>query len=304
MNRSSPSTRSAGLPALRPAGAARAALRRRARLRDAAVFANFVGDDRRRRRRPGARALERADRRRQRGRPLRDGAAARVRGRRPDRLGHAAGIAARRLAGGAAPSATRPGRSRSCAAGAGCRSGRRSPSSPPAGPSTRRTCSSRRGVIVLTTERAGPDLRANLGPQSEVVPVNDGDWVDLAAALAALRERGHELVLVEAGPTVFSSLLAARLVDELFLTVSPLVAGRGGRRRLSLAEDVELLPEHEVRGGRSPCGGTTSTCSCATRSYTASDSRCSASPRAPAPPSRGAPRGGGPCRCRTRCRRR
>ena len=37
--------------------------------------------------------------------------------------------------------------------------------------------------------------------------------------------------------------VAAGLVDELFLTVSPLLAGRGGRPRLGLVEGVELLPD-------------------------------------------------------------
>jgi len=45
---------------------------------------------------------------------------------------------------------------------------------------------------------------------------------------------------------VFAQLLAARLVDELFLTISPLVAGRGAAHRLSLAEGVELLPDLRV----------------------------------------------------------
>jgi riboflavin biosynthesis pyrimidine reductase len=43
---------------------------------------------------------------------------------------------------------------------------------------------------------------------------------------------------------VFGSLLADDLVDELFLTVSPLVAGRG----LSLVEGVELLPGRRIAG--------------------------------------------------------
>ncbi len=67
-----------------------------------------------------------------------------------------------------------------------------------------------RGVTVLTTERAAPGLRARVPAASEVVAVNDGDAVDLAAALALLRERGHELILSEAGPTVLGGLLAAR----------------------------------------------------------------------------------------------
>ena len=98
-------------------------------------------------------------------------------------------------------------------------------------------------ALILTTERAAPQLRA-----AEVVPVSDGETVDLRAAVAALHERGHQLVLSEGGPNVFGSLLAAGLVDELFLTVSPLLAGRGDSPRLGLVEGVELLPDAPVRG--------------------------------------------------------
>ena len=82
----------------------------------------------------------------------------------------------------------------------------------------------------------------------DVVAVNDGDWVDLRGALAVLRSRGHARVLSEAGPTMFGSLLADRLVDELFLTLSPLVAGRATEPRLALVEGVELLPDVRVAG--------------------------------------------------------
>ena len=103
-----------------------------------------------------------------------------------------------------------------------------------------------RGVTVLTTERAAAGLRARVPAASEVVAVHGGDTVDLAAALALLRDRGHELILSEAGPTVLGGLLAGDLVDELFLTVSPLVAGRAGAPRLALVEGVELLPDVRV----------------------------------------------------------
>jgi len=80
--------------------------------------------------------------------------------------------------------------------------------------------------------------------------VNEGDWVDLRAALSELRSRGHGLILAEAGPTTFGTLLADHLVDELFLTVSPVFAGRlAPGRRLGLVEGVELMPETRV-GGR------------------------------------------------------
>jgi riboflavin biosynthesis pyrimidine reductase len=104
------------------------------------------------------------------------------------------------------------------------------------------------GAVVLTTERAAADLRASVPPATEVVAVNAGDWVDPAGALAALRARGFELVLSEGGPTLFTSFVAAGLVDELFLTVSPLLAGRSGVRRLSLADGAELLPKVRVAG--------------------------------------------------------
>ena len=98
-------------------------------------------------------------------------------------------------------------------------------------------------AIVLTTTHAAADLRATVPTSSEVVAVNDGAQVDLRQAVARLRERGHAMILSEGGPTLFGSLLASGLVDELFLTVSPFLAGRGSRPRLSLVEGFELLPE-------------------------------------------------------------
>jgi riboflavin biosynthesis pyrimidine reductase len=95
---------------------------------------------------------------------------------------------------------------------------------------------------VLLTTAAGAEALAAVLP--DVVAVNDGDWVDLRAAVAVLRERGHERVLSEAGPHVFGSLLADALVDELFLTVSPVLAGRDlAAKRFGLVEGLELLPD-------------------------------------------------------------
>ena len=47
---------------------------------------------------------------------------------------------------------------------------------------------------------------------------------------------------------MFGSLIASRLVDELFLTVSPVLAGRGAAARLGLVEGVELVPQTRVAG--------------------------------------------------------
>jgi riboflavin biosynthesis pyrimidine reductase len=102
-------------------------------------------------------------------------------------------------------------------------------------------------AVLLTTTR-GAEQFADVLP--DVVAVNDGDWVDLRAAVGVLRERGYGRILSEAGPTVFGSLLAEDLVDELFLTVSPVLAGRlQVGKRLGLVEGVELLPQVR-RAGR------------------------------------------------------
>jgi riboflavin biosynthesis pyrimidine reductase len=99
-------------------------------------------------------------------------------------------------------------------------------------------------ALVLTTTK-GATLLDGVVPS--VVAVNDGDLVDLRLALELLRSRGHALVLAEAGPTTFGELVARELVDELFLTVSPVLAGRiATGRRLGLVEGVELLADARV----------------------------------------------------------
>jgi riboflavin biosynthesis pyrimidine reductase len=101
------------------------------------------------------------------------------------------------------------------------------------------------GAIVLTTRRGSERCRREL-PGAVEIEVLDGETaVDPAEAVAALRARGYERILSEAGPHVFGSLLEAGLVDELFLTVSPLLAGRSELGlRLGLVEAAELLPGH------------------------------------------------------------
>lgn len=104
------------------------------------------------------------------------------------------------------------------------------------------------GALVLTTVGAEAELRARVPEATEVVAVNDGETVDLASAVAVLRKRGCAVILSEAGPSMFGSLVASRLVDELFLTVSPVLAGRAAGARLGLVEGVELAPQTRVAG--------------------------------------------------------
>jgi riboflavin biosynthesis pyrimidine reductase len=104
------------------------------------------------------------------------------------------------------------------------------------------------GALVLTTEEAASRLHKAVPGTAEVVAVNEGETVDLGRAVDLLHERGCAVILTEAGPSTFGSLVVARLVDELFLTVSPLLAGRAATARLGLVEGVELIPGTRVAG--------------------------------------------------------
>ena len=56
------------------------------------------------------------------------------------------------------------------------------------------------------------------------------------------------LILFEAGPHTFGAFATAGLIDELFLTVSPLITGGSAQSRLSLVEGVEPDRDGLVRG--------------------------------------------------------
>jgi len=83
--------------------------------------------------------------------------------------------------------------------------------------------------VVLTHAGAPPDRRAAIEPVADMVICGESG-VDLSAGLAELLRRGLGQVLCEGGPHLFGALLAADLVDELCLTVSPLLAGAGPGR--------------------------------------------------------------------------
>ena len=57
------------------------------------------------------------------------------------------------------------------------------------------------------------------------------------------RDAGVELLLHEAGPTLFGEFLAGGFMDELFLTVAPQIAGRVAEHpRPGLLANVEFSP--------------------------------------------------------------
>src|SRR5205085_4814330 len=73
-------------------------------------------------------------------------------------------------------------------------------------------------VVVTHSDRELPDVAARVEYLREPLP----------AALRTLREEyGLRSLLCEGGPTLNATLFAEDLVDELFLTVAPAVAGAG-----------------------------------------------------------------------------
>ncbi len=78
------------------------------------------------------------------------------------------------------------------------------------------------------------------------------DAVDLGSAVTALAERGMHRVLCEGGPKLNRSLAAAKLVDELCLTLSPKLAGGVGGELLGgwLGSGGQWLARSEAPGER------------------------------------------------------
>jgi riboflavin-specific deaminase-like protein len=86
------------------------------------------------------------------------------------------------------------------------------------------------GTLLAVTARAPAgrcDAARALGATVLALPADGAGRVDLAALLAALRERGVGSLLVEGGAGVITALLRARLVDRLAVCVAPKILGAG-----------------------------------------------------------------------------
>jgi riboflavin biosynthesis pyrimidine reductase len=84
-------------------------------------------------------------------------------------------------------------------------------------------------TIVITSAQAPADRRAALDGLADVI-VAGQESIDLKAAVATLAERGHRRMLAEGGPRLLAQFAADGLLDELCLTIGPLLAGPGAER--------------------------------------------------------------------------
>jgi riboflavin biosynthesis pyrimidine reductase len=101
----------------------------------------------------------------------------------------------------------------------------------------------RYGAFVATTAAGLRRIQGHIPETCTVLAVGDGPQLRMADVLAAIRSRGHITVLTEGGPRLLGQLVGDGMFDELFLTVSPVLAGRADRPRPGLITGIELLPE-------------------------------------------------------------
>jgi len=97
--------------------------------------------------------------------------------------------------------------------------------------SSRYFTEARERPIVVTSEAAPADLLRAAHQAADVI-VAGARVVDPALMVKALAERGHHRLLCEGGPTFLGAAVEAGALDELCLTISPLLVGGPARRVL------------------------------------------------------------------------
>ncbi|WFR67381.1 dihydrofolate reductase family protein [Curtobacterium flaccumfaciens] len=90
-----------------------------------------------------------------------------------------------------------------------------------------------RPIVLTSSSAAGSSRTTALSSVAEVVACSDPahpDDLEPARVRDELVARGFGTIHCEGGPTLFGSLVAADLVDELTLTIDPTLEGGAGPR--------------------------------------------------------------------------
>ncbi|MFK0099634.1 MULTISPECIES: pyrimidine reductase family protein [unclassified Streptomyces] len=86
-------------------------------------------------------------------------------------------------------------------------------------------------TLVLTGAGAPPDRIATARKAgAEVVIAGEGSRVDPARAVRELADRGHRRLLTEGGPRLLGQFVAEGVLDELCLTVAPMLTAGDAQR--------------------------------------------------------------------------
>ncbi|SNT51752.1 5-amino-6-(5-phosphoribosylamino)uracil reductase [Actinomadura meyerae] len=96
-------------------------------------------------------------------------------------------------------------------------------------------------TMVLAPACADP-ARVEAAREHADVIIAGQDSLDFSVAVRELAERGHRRLLCEGGPSVLGQVVAAGLLDELCLTLSPMLLG-GNPTRILDGPPVPVPPE-------------------------------------------------------------
>lgn len=108
-------------------------------------------------------------------------------------------------------------------------------------------------VLIVTTAQGAQRIRAQQVPQwvqvAEVEADSEGS-IDARTILQAVHQlRRCDIILTEGGPLLLGNFLAARVLDELFLTLAPQIAGRDEQTgRPGLVAGQVFAPQHPLWG--------------------------------------------------------
>jgi riboflavin biosynthesis pyrimidine reductase len=100
-----------------------------------------------------------------------------------------------------------------------------------------------KGAVVMTTVDGAKAIGQSLPKSCEVATVGTGKRLNMGKTIAELRKRGLNVLLTEGGPHLIGQLIEGGLLDEAFLTISPVIAGRKDDQRLGMVAGLELLPD-------------------------------------------------------------
>ncbi|NOX29598.1 MAG: pyrimidine reductase family protein [Actinobacteria bacterium] len=100
--------------------------------------------------------------------------------------------------------------------------------------------------IVITSEGADGDRLDRVSDVADLV-VTSGSRVDLSEAMAQLAGIGARVVLCEGGPGLNGQMFEHNLVDEVCLSVAPLLVGGSARRIATGAAPIEIPTDLELR---------------------------------------------------------
>jgi riboflavin biosynthesis pyrimidine reductase len=102
------------------------------------------------------------------------------------------------------------------------------------------------GATIVTSAAGATALEGRLPATCDVIEVGKSGPVDVGRAVEELRSRGYPVLLTEGGPHLTGDLIEKGLLDEAFVTISPVIAGRDGDQRLGMVAGAELLPRRGV----------------------------------------------------------